>query len=85
MIWWQSSALPIPEGRFDLAYSIRKSNYRGNEEIQIQWVDFRQIEPAMLITPTRKPELQIIDMRKHRFPGSHHPIVGEGIRSIGMG
>jgi single-stranded-DNA-specific exonuclease len=63
VIWWQSSALPMPDGRFDLAYSIRKSNYRGKEEIQIQWVDFRQIEPAGLATTSSKPEVQIIDMR----------------------
>ncbi len=63
VIWWQSSALPIPEGRFDLAYSMRKSNYRGKEEIQIQWVDFRQIEPASLTPTTSRPEVQIIDLR----------------------
>ncbi len=63
VIWWQSSALPFPDGHFDLAYSVRKSNYRGKQEIQIQWLDFRQNEPASSTLTTSRPEVQIIDFR----------------------
>ncbi len=41
-IWWNSADLPTPEGRFDLVYTAHASNYRGSEQVQFEWIDFRQ-------------------------------------------
>ena len=66
VIWWQGAGWPLPEGRFDLAYAVRASDYRGQREVQIEWLDFRPSgEPA------KAPVLgkvQVIDLRHHSQP-----------------
>ena len=44
VFWWQGSENPLPKGRFDLAYTVRASDYRGERQLQIEWVDFRPVE-----------------------------------------
>ena len=38
LIWWGAAGNPLPTGRFDLAYTLRASNYRGAAEVTLQWV-----------------------------------------------
>ena len=47
--WWQGSSFPLPEGRFDLAYTVRSVNYQGVKELQIEWIDARTTE--QIISP----------------------------------
>ncbi len=64
LIWWNASRLPLPDGKFDLAYTVHSSNYRGQEGIQFEWVDFRQVNdssPAILC-----PQRKIITNHDHR-------------------
>jgi len=61
LIWWNASHLPLPEGKFDLAYTVHSSNYRGQEGIQFEWVDFR-----------RTTELTSIDVRSKRNHITNH-------------
>ncbi|MEQ8186662.1 MAG: single-stranded-DNA-specific exonuclease RecJ [Candidatus Eremiobacterota bacterium] len=42
--WWQGASYPLPEGHFDLAYTVRSVNYQGVKELQIEWIDARIIE-----------------------------------------
>ncbi len=50
VVWWQGGGWPLPEGRFDLAYTVRANNYRGRRELQVAWVDARQeVAPAVLV------------------------------------
>lgn len=44
VLWWHGSGWPLPEGRFDLAYAVRAVTFRGQREVQVEWVDFRPIE-----------------------------------------
>ena len=50
VFWWRGGVQPtgadnpLPEGRFDLAYTVRASDYRGERQLQIEWVDFRPVE-----------------------------------------
>ena len=44
VVWWQGVGWPLPQGKFDLAYVVRSSNYRGKSEVQVEWIDARQIE-----------------------------------------
>jgi single-stranded-DNA-specific exonuclease len=54
VFWWQGAGQPLPRGRFDLAFSVRASDYRGVPEVQIGWMDARSLEPATTqILPTR--------------------------------
>ena len=59
VIWWQGAGQPLPDQPFDLAYTLRKTNFRGNEEIQMVWVDARISEnlPKAAIKPEKEYHL----------------------------
>ncbi len=69
MIWWHGSGLPLPEGKFDLAYTAHSSDYRGERQIQLEWVDFRQVtETAGELTGIRKKAAANHDLRRSAHP-----------------
>jgi len=53
VIWWQGAGLPQPEGRFDLAYTVRANNYRGQPGIQVEWIAFRPLAENLPLRPAR--------------------------------
>jgi single-stranded-DNA-specific exonuclease len=62
VFWWQGADWPLPQGRFDLALTIRASDYRGQAEVQVEWLAAREREPAAA-------ELQMtsaLDVRDYR-------------------
>jgi hypothetical protein len=62
VFWWQGADWPLPRGRFDLAVSVRASDYRGQTELQVEWIDAREREPdALEIQPA--PAIAIQDYR----------------------
>ena len=72
LIWWQGATwrqtgLPLPEGRFDLAYTVRASDFRGQRGIQLEWVDARPHDerPAALRT---RPSVAVTDWRHIASP-----------------
>ena len=59
VIYWQGGGMPMPEGQFDLAYTIRTSSYRGEPELQIEWVATRTIETdTIIVTPPSTMEVE---------------------------
>jgi single-stranded-DNA-specific exonuclease len=68
LIWWQGAGLPQPDGIFDLAYSARSSNYRGEQQIQLEWVGFQQIEPQVPIELKNGKSFENIDFRANQTP-----------------
>jgi single-stranded-DNA-specific exonuclease len=60
--WWDGGGEPLPEGRFDLAYTLRATNWRGKVLAQLELVGFRRIEVDTLVIHNRK--LNVIDYRK---------------------
>ncbi|MEA3341924.1 MAG: DHHA1 domain-containing protein, partial [Chloroflexota bacterium] len=42
VLWWRGAGSPLPEARFDLAYTVRDSDYRGRREVQVVWVEQRE-------------------------------------------
>jgi single-stranded-DNA-specific exonuclease len=68
VVWWQGEGWPLPEGQFDLAYSVRASTFRGQRQVQVEWVDARTLEelPAIISQPAKKVE--VIDYRQEAFP-----------------
>ncbi len=67
VLWWQGAELPLPEGRFDLAYELRATNFRGDTQIQITWLDARSIEaPVEVATP--REQIEILDLRREPDP-----------------
>ena len=67
VIWWQGAGFPLPEERFDLAYSVRASNYRGERSIQIEWVHARPIQEETKIRSSR-PQVELLDFRNDAEP-----------------
>jgi len=70
VIWWQGAGWPLPQGRFDLAYVVRASDYRGQRDVQVEWVDARQIEetrPAGFLE-TLRASIEIVDHRRKPNP-----------------
>ena len=60
VLWWNSADLPLPEGRFDLAYTLDVTTYKGERQLQIVLEDWVQIE-APTLSASLSPE--IIDCR----------------------
>ena len=65
VLWWDGAQEKdnLPEGRFDLAYSLRASDWRGAPQVQMEFVDFRSQtgQPVEL----KGSPLEIIDYRNN--------------------
>lgn len=68
VLWWQGAGQPLPEGRFDLAYSLRARDYRGEMQLQVEWIDARSHSPARILPPRRVRT--IVDWRGKVDPGA---------------
>jgi len=44
VLWWNGAHQELPEGPFDLAYTVRTRDYLGYPEIQLHWEDARLSE-----------------------------------------
>jgi single-stranded-DNA-specific exonuclease len=66
VLWWQGAGWPLPEGRFDLAYSARTSTWRGQRQVQIEWVDARSVPGAPVVVQPVRPA--IVDHRRAPQP-----------------
>lgn len=62
VLWWNSTEHPLPEGRFDIAYTLAWNIYRDQREIALTLVDYRIVEPPApdLARPT---SFEIVDWR----------------------
>jgi single-stranded-DNA-specific exonuclease len=61
VLWWNGGEETLPSGRFDLAYTLRASNWRGERQAQLEFVDFRIVEVEKIEIP-RQP-LEVLDLR----------------------
>jgi hypothetical protein len=71
VLWWNGVGLPLPNGEFDLAYSARRSNYRGQPQIQIEWVEWQQAETPETVEIRPEPSMVVIDHRREINPETH--------------
>ncbi|MCU0484481.1 MAG: single-stranded-DNA-specific exonuclease RecJ [Anaerolineales bacterium] len=69
VIWWQGAGWPIPEGRFDLAFTLHASNFRGQPGVQVQWVEARSVISETSAEARRPLPLIVQDFRQAAFPG----------------
>ncbi|HLF74364.1 MAG TPA: single-stranded-DNA-specific exonuclease RecJ [Anaerolineales bacterium] len=63
VLWWGGAGEPLPEegSKFDIAYSLRASTFRGEKRITLQFEEFRIIAEAP--PELRPPRIEIIDYR----------------------
>jgi single-stranded-DNA-specific exonuclease len=66
VLWWNGAEETLPEGRFDLAYIVRASDWRGSRQVQMEFVDFRVIEAPPVEIKSQKQE--IVDYRNVTDP-----------------
>jgi single-stranded-DNA-specific exonuclease len=66
VLWWDGAGEPLPEGKFDLAYTIRASDWRGTRQVQMEFVDFRIVEKKPV--EVKKPPIEILDYRNAKNP-----------------
>jgi single-stranded-DNA-specific exonuclease len=67
-IWWQGAGNPLPETKFDLAYSVRASTYRSQIGVQIECIDYRVIETGSISLRGKKRSVEVVDLRQELQP-----------------
>lgn len=63
-LWWNGGNEELPQGRFDLAYTIRTSDYKGQRQVTVELVDFRETEGERVAVQRQKVE--VIDWREKK-------------------
>ena len=66
VLWWDGGNEEPPSGRFDLAFSLRASDWKGTPQAQLEYIDARLLEREKIQLVTKK--LEILDYRKHENP-----------------
>jgi single-stranded-DNA-specific exonuclease len=72
VLWWQGGGWlstvrnTLQQGRFDLAFTVRASDYRGARDIQVEWVDARPLEEITLAESV--PRIEVVDYRQQEHP-----------------
>jgi single-stranded-DNA-specific exonuclease len=63
ILWWNGAddELPEEDSKFDIAYSLRASSYRGQKQVTLQFEEFRITEEIPF--EIKKAKLEIIDYR----------------------
>jgi single-stranded-DNA-specific exonuclease len=66
VVWWQAAQYPPPGERFDLAFSVRNSDYKGKTSLQLTWIAARDLEPARA-DPDDPSVIEWIDKRSSQM------------------
>jgi len=67
VLWWNSAGEIVPQDAIDVAYTLQLHTFRGEPQIQLEWVDARvhDLKPAEL-SPSKTFEL--VDLRLSTAP-----------------
>jgi single-stranded-DNA-specific exonuclease len=68
VIWWQGAGFSLPEGMFDLAYSVHSRDFKGQPAIQVVWLESRPAQAPRVILKTEKPTRRFVDHRQEVSP-----------------
>jgi len=66
VLWWNGADEDLPEGRFDLAYSLRAADWRGTRQVQMEFVDFHLVEVKPVEVKAAK--IEVVDCRSAENP-----------------
>ena len=66
VLYWNGAGENLPDGKFDLAYTLRASDWRGKRQVQVEFVDFRPVADASIEIKTAR---EVIDERRNPDPG----------------
>jgi single-stranded-DNA-specific exonuclease len=62
VVWWFGDIDALPQGRFDIAYTVRQNFFKGKHEVLVEWLDARPVEGA--IDLTKKSSYEVVDYRQ---------------------
>jgi single-stranded-DNA-specific exonuclease len=64
ILWWGGAGNELPEegSKFDIAYSLRASTFRGNKQVSLQFEEFKVVEEVP--PELRKRKVEIVDYRQ---------------------
>ncbi len=66
VLWWNGGSQELPQGVFDLAYTLRTSDYKGQKQVTVELADFRaEQQPQVEI---RGRSLEVLDWRREAHP-----------------
>ncbi|MCY3917339.1 MAG: single-stranded-DNA-specific exonuclease RecJ [Chloroflexi bacterium] len=68
VIWWRGARAELPKGRFDLAFTLRASVYKGEREVLVEWLDYRPQGSEPIDVEAEETAYELLDMRKSSFP-----------------
>lgn len=61
VLWWNAGQEDLPEGAFDLAYSVRATTYAGERQLSIEYRDARPVVQPEIEVREARPE--VVDLR----------------------
>ncbi len=64
VLWWGGGSEELPAEQFDLAYTIRSNDYKGQKQVTVEFVDFRAVEGEKITVKSKR--LEIEDLRGAR-------------------
>lgn len=68
VIWWRGAGGDLPTGRFDLAYTLRASTYKGEREALVEWLDYRPLGSQPIDLEAEETTFELLDMRLSANP-----------------
>jgi single-stranded-DNA-specific exonuclease len=61
VLWWNAAEEEWPEGKFDLAFTVRARSFRGERGIAAELMDYRLVEAKPL--EVKAPAVALVDLR----------------------
>ncbi len=68
VVWWFGSVDDIPQGKFDIAYTVRSNTFKGEREALVEWLDAQPSADA--VTIDSRPRYTIVDRRRPNAPAA---------------
>ncbi len=62
LVWWRGAEQELPGGRFDLAFSIKSTDYLGRPALTIEWSEARLLEAPVI--EKAAPKREVVDWRR---------------------
>ena len=58
VIWWDGAGEILPQGVFDLAYTLRTTNWQGKQDLQMEFMGLRYQQPVEMAVKVRTFEVR---------------------------
>ena len=63
VIRWRGAGTDLPSGRFDLAYSLRASRFKGERDTLLEWQDYRPLGAPTSVAAAADSAYDLLDYR----------------------